>query len=78
MTTARWVLLHAGAWTFGLGGAALFLSGTVALTSGAYVAGALPPGVALLAGAVAFMVWFVLFLLRNDAVKAKPRRRRRR
>ena len=77
MTTARWVLLHAGAWTFGLGGLFLFLSGTVSLTSGAYVAGLLPPGVALLAGAGAFMAWFVLFLLRNDAVKGKPRRRRR-
>ncbi|MDO5752389.1 hypothetical protein [Arthrobacter sp.] len=77
MTTARWVLLHSGAAAFGLGGVVLFLSGTVALTSGAYVAGLLPPGVALLAGAAAFMVWFVLFLLRNDAVNAKPRRRRR-
>lgn len=81
MTPARSVLLHlllrVSTWLFGLGGTLLFLVGTASLSDGGRVAGLLPPGVAILAGAVAFVVWFVLFLVSNDAVKAKQRRRRR-
>ena len=81
MTPGRPTLLHlllrVGAWLIGLGGALLFLVGTVSLNDGGNVAGLLPPGVAILAGALAFVVWFVLFLVGHDAVKAKQRRRRR-
>lgn len=81
MTPARSVLLHlllrVSTWFFGLGGTLLFLVGTASLGDGDRVAGLLPPGVAILAGAVAFVVWFVLYLVSNDAVKAKQRRRRR-
>ncbi|MBP2414472.1 hypothetical protein JOF48_003271 [Arthrobacter stackebrandtii] len=61
-------------WVFGLGGAALFFYGTAAMAGGALLA--LPPVLAVCAGALSFTAWFVLHLSAPDAVKARPRRRR--
>ncbi|AIY00142.1 hypothetical protein ART_0543 [Arthrobacter sp. PAMC 25486] len=47
------------------------------MSSSRSLAGFLTSTPALCAGVVAFMAWFVLFLVKNDAVKAKPRRRPR-
>lgn len=74
-TVLSGIIHRATSWICGLGGAALFLLGTASMTGGRTLAGILSPTLALCLGAVAFMTWFVLFLVRNDAVKAKPRRR---
>lgn len=62
---------------FGLGGATLFLLGAISLTSAVPVAGVVPPTLAICAGVVAATSWFVVSLVKYDAVKARPRRRPR-
>ncbi|POH58602.1 hypothetical protein [Arthrobacter glacialis] len=59
----------------GVGGALLFLAGAISLTSKQWVAGILPPTLAVVLGGTAFCLWLVLSLVMADAVKAKPRRR---
>lgn len=77
MNTVRVLLLRTAGRLILLGASGLFLAGTLTVGSGDKVAGLLPPGVAVLFGALAAMVWFVFHLLRNDAVKPKRRRRPR-
>ncbi len=69
----RAVFLRAMGWLLGVGGSLLFLAGSLSLNSGLQFARVLSPGVAVLVGGLSFMTWFVLQLLRNDAVKPKPR-----
>lgn len=76
-STLPGIARRTASWACGLGGAVLFFLGTASMTSGRTVAGFLPPILALCLGAVAFVAWFVLFLVGNGAVQAKPRRRPR-
>lgn len=75
-TLLQRLLLRMGAWLFWPRRGAFVLGRTASLNGGGNVAGLLP-GVAILAGALAFVAWLVLFLVGNDAVTAKQRRRRR-
>ncbi|MFQ4148951.1 hypothetical protein AAGW05_09670 [Arthrobacter sp. LAPM80] len=75
---------QAGAWLVrmllllaGVAGALLFLTGTIFLTSGHAIAGVLPPTLAIVAGVLLFLLWFVIHLVGSGSVTAKPRRRPR-